>query len=133
MRKDFYINRLKRIKENLLKFIKDTNNLTISIFILIIGFLIILLQGNLLMLILYILTLLWIILFNSAIFIKNPFYLLITFISLLIANAFRPLLTNSLNSLEQGNLLMFFIYLIVWVLIKIRILKMKKNSKNKTF
>ena len=133
MRKDFYINRLKRIKENLRKFIKDTNNLTISIFILIIGFLIILLQGNLLMLILYILTLLWIILFNSAIFIKNPFYLLITFISLLIANAFRPLLTNSLNSLEQGNLLMFFIYLIVWVLIKIRILKMKKNSKNKTF
>jgi len=133
MRKDFYINRLKRIKENLLKFIKDTNNLTISIFILIIGFLIILLQGNLLMLILYILTLLWIILFNSAIFIKNPFYLLITFISLLIANAFRPLLTNSLNSLEQGDLLMFFIYLIVWVLIKIRILKMKKNSKNKTF
>lgn len=85
------------------------------------------------MLILYILTLLWIILFNSAIFIKNPFYLLITFISLLIANAFRPLLTNSLNSLEQGNLLMFFVYLIVWVLIKIRILKMKKNSKNKTF
>jgi len=133
MRKDFYINKLKRIKENLRKFIKDTNNLTISIFILIIGFLIILLQGNLLMLILYILTLLWIILFNSAIFIKNPFYLLITFISLLIANAFRPLLTNSLNSLEQGNLLMFFIYLIVWVLIKIRILKMKKNSKNKTF
>lgn len=133
MRKDFYINKLKRIKENLLKFIKNTNNLTISIFILIIGFLIILLQGNLLMLILYILTLLWIILFNSAIFIKNPFYLLITFISLLIANAFRPLLTNSLNSLEQGNLLMFFIYLIVWVLIKIRILKMKKNSKNKTF
>ncbi|MDD2444596.1 MAG: hypothetical protein PHX15_02560 [Candidatus Nanoarchaeia archaeon] len=133
MRKDFYINKLKRIKENLRKFIKDTNNLTISIFILIIGFLIILLQGNILMLILYILTLLWIILFNSAIFIKNPFYLLITFISLLIANAFRPLLTNSLNSLEQGNLLMFFIYLIVWVLIKIRILKMKKNSKNKTF
>jgi hypothetical protein len=133
MRKDFYINKLKRIKENLRKFIKDTNNLTISIFILIIGFLIILLQGNILMLILYILTLLWIILFNSAIFIKNPFYLLITFISLLIANAFRPLLTNSLNSLEQGNLLMFFVYLIVWVLIKIRILKMKKNSKNKTF
>lgn len=133
MKKDFCTNRLKRIKENLRKFIKNTNNLTISIFILIIGFLIILLQGNLLMLILYILTLLWIILFNSAIFIKNPFYLLITFISLLIANAFRPLLTNSLNSLEQGNLLMFFVYLIVWVLIKIRILKMKKNSKNKTF
>jgi len=118
---------LEDIGDNLELILKNFGNIFISLFIMGLGFYV-LVDHSLFSFIFYLLTVIWIIFFNTIVLIKKPKYFYFTLIIILVSEALRPILADSFNFAMKGELFMALIYIGVWIAIKIRMRQIREEN-----
>ncbi len=118
---------IENVKENFELIIDNWRNIVISLFVMWLGFYVIVDYGRF-SLIFYSLTAIWITFFNTLVLVKKPYYFYFTLVIILVADALKPMLADSFNFAVSGNWLMAFVYFGVWIAIRIRFNQLRNEN-----
>jgi len=123
---DKFKENIEDIENNWNEIKKNIGNIFISLITLIAGVCVLKDYGfwNLLS---YILTAIWILFFNTTVLIEKPLYFYLSLVAILVADAIKPLLTDGIKFLSEGNCLMFIVYIGVWTIIRIEFNQLKES------